>query len=199
MFFLSWKIQGYMYWIDNLLKKKIGDISCMIYLIIFLAKIIEVTLATLRIVFISKGQRNIGFIVAIFEITIWVVLAGTVVVGITEDPIKMVAYIFGFAIGCYVGSWLEERIALGITNFNIVTSEAISQKIIKVLKENEVGFTILDAHGQKEDNKYIVAYVARNRKKDIITKLKAIDEHYFLTMSDSCGVMGGYGLKRKDH
>ena len=171
----------------------------MIYLIIFLAKIIEVTLATLRIVFISKGQRNIGFIVAIFEITIWVVLAGTVVVGITEDPIKMVAYIFGFAIGCYVGSWLEERIALGITNFNIVTSEAISQKIIKVLKENEVGFTILDAHGQKEDNKYIVAYVARNRKKDIITKLKAIDEHYFLTMSDSCGVMGGYGLKRKDH
>lgn len=168
----------------------------MIYLIIFIAKIIEVTLSTLRIVFISKGQRNIGFVVAIFENAIWVILAGTVVVGITEDPLKMVAYVTGFAIGCYIGSWLEEKIALGITNLNIVTNEVVSKKIINILKENEIGFTILDAHGQKEDNKYIVAYVARNRKKDIVTKLKAIDEHFFLTISDSYGVSGGYGLKR---
>lgn len=168
----------------------------MIYLIIFLAKIIEVTLATLRIVFVSKGQRNIGVVVAVFEITIWVVLAGTVVVGITEDPMKMVAYIFGFATGCYIGSWLEEKIALGTTNLNIITSEQISKKIIDILKSNNIGFTVLDAHGQKEDNKYIVAYVARNKKKDIVAKLKAVDEHFFLTMSDSYGVMGGYGLKR---
>lgn len=168
----------------------------MIYLIIFLAKIVEVTLATLRIVFVSKGQRNIGVVVAVFEITIWVVLAGTVVVGITEDPMKMVAYILGFATGCYIGSWLEEKIALGTTNLNIITSEQISKKIIDILKSNNIGFTVLDAHGQKEDNKYIVAYVARNRKKDIVTKLKAIDEHFFLTISDSYGVSGGYGLKR---
>lgn len=167
----------------------------MVYLIIFLAKIVEVTLATLRIVFISKGQRNIGSFVAIFEITIWSILAGTVVVGITEDPYKMVAYVAGFAIGCYFGSWLEERIALGTTNLNIVASDDVSFKIVEVLKENGVGFTVLDAKGQKGDNKYIVAYIARSDKKYIMNKLKKVDGHFFLSVSDSYGVLGGYGLK----
>lgn len=168
----------------------------MLYLIIFIAKVIEVTISTLRIVFISKGQRNIGVLMAVFEITIWVTLAGTVVVGITEDPLKMIAYIAGFGVGCYIGSTLEEKIALGITNLNIVTNEKISEKIIEVLKENEIGFTILNAHGQKEENKYIVAYVARNKKANIVKKLKALDEHFFLTISESAGVIGGYGLNR---
>lgn len=169
----------------------------MLYLIIFIAKIIEVTISTLRIVFISKGQRNIGVVMAIFEISIWVTLAGTIINGITEDPLKMIAYIAGFAIGCYIGSWLEERIALGITNFNIITNEQTSEKIISILIEEKIGFTTLDAHGQKDSNKYIVAYVARNRKRDILKKLKSINENFFLTMSDSCGVIGGYGIKNK--
>lgn len=167
----------------------------MIYLIIFLAKIIEVTISTLRIVFISKGQRKIGAFAAVFEITIWVVLAGTVVVGITDDLFKVVAYVAGFAIGCYIGSWLEERIALGNTNINIIASNEVSLSILDILKENGVGYTVLDAKGQKDDNKYIVAYMARSNKKDILNKLKKVEGHFFLSVSDSYGVLGGYGLK----
>ena len=113
----------------------------MIYLVIFLAKVIEVALSTLRIVFISKGERNIGVLMSVFEITIWVILAGTVVVGITEDIYKMIAYIAGFGMGCYVGSWLEEKIALGVTNLNMIADENVSKKIIAILKENNIGFT----------------------------------------------------------
>lgn len=136
----------------------------MIYVIIYFAKLVEVTLATLRTVFVAKGERNVGVVISVFEITIWVVLTGTVVTGIVEDPMKIVAYILGFSSGFYLGSWLEEKIALGFTNLNIVASESVSEKIIEVLKSNETGYTMLDSHGQKENNKYIIAYVSRNRK-----------------------------------
>ena len=180
---------------DDLYKNEWG--KNMVYLIIFIAKIIEVTMATLRIVFISKGQRNIGAVVAVLEISIWVTLAGTVVVGITEDPLKMVAYVSGFVIGCYIGSWLEEKIALGITNLNIIATESVSEKVIEVFKSSGIAYTVLCAQGQKDDNKYIIAYIKRNRKKEIISKLKSLNEQFFMSMNDTSGVMGGYGLKRK--
>lgn len=168
----------------------------MIYLIIFFAKLVEVTLATLRMVFITKGRRNIGTFIAVFEIVIWAILTGTVVNGIIEDPLKIVVYALGFATGCYFGSWLEEKIALGVININIITNEKSSNIIAQCLKRMDVGYTILDANGQKNENKLIIAYFSRNKKKQILLELNKTNEHFFITTNESVGVIGGYGLKR---
>ncbi len=92
----------------------------LLYIMIFCAKIIEVSLMTLRIVFITKGERKMGALVAFFEVSIWLFLVTTVLGGITEDPLKAVVYALGFAVGNFVGSLLEERIGLGLSQVQII-------------------------------------------------------------------------------
>lgn len=169
----------------------------MIYFIILIAKFIEVTLATLRMVFIAKGQRNLGVFISVFEILIWVILTGTVVTGIIEDPMKIVAYTLGFAAGCYFGSLLEEKIALGYSSLNIIVNNDIYDEVIDILKAQEVGYTVLDSHGEVDDNKYIIAYVARRKKSKVLATFKRANKNIFITVNDSTSVIGGHSLKRK--
>ena len=70
----------------------------LLYIIIFIAKIIEVTIGVLRMVLITKGERKLATVIAFFEIVIWLLVVSTVLVDITEDPFKVLAYAAGFAL-----------------------------------------------------------------------------------------------------
>lgn len=78
------------------------------YLAIFLIKILEVTLGTVRLVLITKGERVKGTILGIIEAFIWLALVSTVLDNVTQDPIKAVLYGVGFGVGNFLGSLLEE-------------------------------------------------------------------------------------------
>lgn len=169
----------------------------MIYLIIFIAKLIEVSLATIRIVFISKGERLKGACIAFFEISLWIILASNVLNSITEDPFKAVAYVLGYTAGTFLGSLLEEKIAIGIATLNITCSIDDYPKIVEVLQKLEVGFTILDSCGQKDCNKIFIAYIPRKRKKEILGILNGLNIKTFITTTESAGIRGGYGLDKR--
>lgn len=169
----------------------------MIYLIIFIAKLIEVSLATIRIVFISKGERVKGACIALFEISLWIILASNVLNSITEDPLKAVAYILGYTAGTFLGSLLEEKIAIGIATLNITCNLEDSCKIMETLQDLQAGFTVLDSCGQKDSNKTIIAYIPRKRKKEILSTLNNLSVKTFITTMESVGTMGGYGLDKR--
>lgn len=167
-----------------------------IYLLIFLGKIVEVSLATVRIVLITKGERVKGVCIAFFEITIWIILASNVLSSISEDPLKAFVYAIGFVFGNYLGSLIEEKIAIGIITLNIITTYENSIVITDKLKELEIGYTLLEAQGQKEENKLIIAYMARKRKGEVLKELHSLEVKFFVSINESRNVHGGYGLKR---
>ena len=168
-----------------------------IYIIIFFCKIIEVSFSTVRMVFITKGEKVKGAFVAFFEITIWLILSANVLTSITSDPMKGVVYVLGFVVGNYLGSLIEEKVALGIVTATIITSSENKNIITDQLRELEIGFTVMEAHGQKEENKFIVAYMARKRKDKMLKGLKSLDIKFFISINESRDVHGGYGLTRK--
>ncbi|MCJ7689166.1 MAG: DUF5698 domain-containing protein [Clostridiaceae bacterium] len=169
-----------------------------ICIIIFLCKIIEVSFATVRMVLITKGEKVKGAFVAFFEITIWLLVSAKVLTGLSDYPIRGVMYVLGFVVGNYLGSVIEEKVALGIVTATIITSTENKEIIVAKLKELEIGYTVLLAQGQKdENNKFIVAYMARNRKKVLLKKLKELNLKYFISINESRDVYGGYGLTRK--
>ncbi len=168
----------------------------LIYLAILFSKIIEVSLSTLRIVFITKGERVIGSIIAFFEISIWLVLASTVLSSLQQDPFKALMYALGFVIGNYIGSWLEEKIGLGIVTLNIVCKEKDEEIILEVLQSLKIGYTLLESQGQVEDNRLIIANIMRRRKTEVIKALEGLDIKFFVSISESRAVYGGYGLKK---
>lgn len=168
-----------------------------ICMMIFMFKIIEVSFATVRMVLITKGEKVKGAFVAFFEITIWLLVSAKVLTGLSEHPIRGVMYVLGFVVGNYLGSVIEEKVALGIVTATIITSTENKELIVARLKELEIGFTVMQAQGQKDENKFIVAYMARNRKKVLLKNLKEMDIKFFISINESRDVYGGYGLTRK--
>lgn len=116
-------------------------------LLIFLARVADVTLGTLRIVFISQGKRKLAPIMGFFEIFIWLLAAGQIFSNLT-NLIYYIAYAGGFAIGNYIGLIVENKLSLGLLSLNLIIRDD-PDELIRVLKEKGYGLTTLTAEGIK--------------------------------------------------
>ena len=88
----------------------------LLYFIIFFAKIIEVSISTVRIVFINKGEKIKGAALGFIEIMIWLIVVSSVLNNITEDPIKVFIYAIAFSLGNFFGVTIESKIAVGLSS-----------------------------------------------------------------------------------
>ena len=111
--------------------------NILIYCAIFIFKIIEDALATLRLIVVSNGKKKLGAILQFVVTLIWIILTGTVLIGMQKDIFKAIAFAFGSLFGSYLGSVLEERIALGTNVFMVEISYDKANDLIELLeKEN---------------------------------------------------------------
>ncbi|MFA7689025.1 MAG: DUF5698 domain-containing protein, partial [Bacilli bacterium] len=106
-----------------------GMTGILLYLFIFIAKVIEVALSTLRVIILNNGKKLLGSILLFIIIIIWLIVAGMVVVNISEDPISMVIYALGNAVGSFLGSWLEEKLALGDNVVMAISEDKTGEKL----------------------------------------------------------------------
>lgn len=166
------------------------------YVLIFMAKILEVSLMTLRTVFITRGEKLYGAMIGFFEVSIWLYVIGNVLVGIKDDPIRMVVYALGFACGNYIGCTIEDKIALGLLTINIIVTEEDAKKLVKILRENHVGVTEIDAEGINDHKKLLIIHAKRKRKNEIIKLIGSTDVSSVISINDIKTVYGGYGLKK---
>ncbi|MBR2588152.1 MAG: hypothetical protein IKD77_02970 [Bacilli bacterium] len=137
----------------------------MIYFSIFIFKIIEDALATLRLIVVSNGKKALGAFLQFICTIIWVLLTGSVLVNFTSDYFKIIAFALGSFIGSYMGSLLEEKLAIG-TNSYIIKSKDINS----LLKYFSKKFTVLNF-----DN-YIMVIAPRRMQKSILNFVKSVDE-----------------------
>lgn len=163
-----------------------------VYAFIFFVKIIEVSMATLRIVLITKDERLIGAIIGFFEVMLWVILVATVLSNITEDPIKVVVYAFGFAIGNYVGSLIENRLAIGSTNIEAIVLKEHGKELSKHLREQGLAVTSVEAYGMNNKREILYLHVPRKQVKQTVQLIRSFQENVVITINDIKPVYGGY-------
>ncbi len=166
------------------------------YLMIFFAKIVEVSLMTVRTVLITRGEKFYGSLIGFFEVMIWLYIISTVLVGIQEDPIRMVVYALGFASGNYIGCMLEDRLALGILTINVISSKDDGLKLADLLRDEHVGVTLMDAEGIHDVKKMLIIHARRKRKGDIIRMIEESGLEAVISISDTKTVYGGYGIRK---
>ena len=169
----------------------------LLYIIIFVAKIIEVTIGVLRMVLITKGERKLATVIAFFEIVIWLLVVSTVLVDITEDPFKVLAYAAGFAFGQMFGSLLEDKIALGNIRVEIIADEDIGIKLANHLRENKFGVTTIEASKMTHKKMIIFLYAARKQMKNILNLCNEVSKDLVITVDDIRPLAGGYYKIRK--
>ena len=165
----------------------------LLYLIIFFAKIIEVSISTIRVVFIGKGERVKGAILGFVEIMIWLVVVSSVLNNITEDPIKMLIYAAAFSLGNYLGVTIESKIAVGLASIQVVVNEKDGDVLADILREQGYGVTIIEGKGKNESIKNLL-FIQLKRKK-IPEAVKLVKQHNpeaYITVNDIKSMMGGY-------
>jgi len=151
-------------------------------ILIIFAKIIDVSLGTLRIILVSKGSKSLAPILGFFEVLVWIVAIGQVMQNLT-NPINYVAYAFGFALGNYFGILLEGKLALGQVIVRVISKRDASE-LIDVLKEANYGMTIVNATGATGPVHMIFTVIKRSQVKDIVEIIKQYNPRAFYSIED---------------
>lgn len=167
--------------------------SVWVYVFIFFGKIFEVSIATLRIVLINRGERIVGSCVALVEVAIWLAVTGTVLNGFQSDFLKVIVFVFAFGIGNFIGSWLDEILAFGLSSIQVVVRDQESANVLtNVLRENGFGVTTMEAQG-KEDARYMLMMMLKRKSaKEALAIIEQNCGNALVTQSDIKAQKGGY-------
>ncbi len=167
--------------------------SIWVYLFIFVGKITEVSLGTLRIVLINRGVRTAGSLIAFVEIMLWLLVASSVLAGFSQDFLKGIVYAFAFACGNYLGSWLDELLAFGISQVQVVIPDTNEAKLVEeALRARDLGVTAIDVHGRDCDHYMLGMTIKRKRLAEVIRWLESNCKEAVITVTDIKAQRGGY-------
>lgn len=128
-------------------------------LLIFLARIVDVTLGTLRIVFVSRGKKQIAPFLGFVEVFIWITVVSQVVSG-ASNILAYLAYAAGFAAGNFVGLQVEDKLAIGTLVVRVILAEG-GDELVRELHNAGYGATRVDAKGANGPVKLIYTVVKR--------------------------------------
>lgn len=149
-------------------------------LLIFLARIGDVSISTIRILFLMKGNRVIAPILGFFEAFIWLLAIGQIVSNI-DNIWSYVAYASGFATGTFIGITIEEKLAYGKVVLRLFAPKNIDE-LIGFLEENNHGYSILDATGRKGKVNIVFMVVKRDSLKKLIDNIEHFYPNAFFTI-----------------
>ncbi|MGQ0829882.1 MAG: DUF2179 domain-containing protein [Bacteroidota bacterium] len=140
--------------------------------IIFFSRVCDVSLGTLRHVFIAKGFRTIVPVLGFFEVLIWIIVVAEVMKNLNNVACYL-AWAGGFATGTYVGLFIEERLALGLQVIRIITNQNCDA-LLDALKHSNHGITVVNGQGAVGPVKIIFTIIKR---KNVLTVSKLIRQH----------------------
>jgi uncharacterized protein YebE (UPF0316 family) len=164
-------------------------------LLIFLARICDVSIGTMRIIFVSKGKRNIAPILGFFEVLIWITAISKIMQNL-DNYANYIAYAAGFATGNYVGMIIEEKLAVGIQMIRVFAHER-GPELVQTLNGMGYGATVIEAHGARESVQLIYTIVQRNELASVLNLINNFNPKAFYTIEDIRSVNEGIFAHKK--
>ena len=143
-----------------------------VYAFIFLGKLTEVALTSLRQQMIVKGQRLPGAVIALFEHTFWLCITASALTGFSDDPLKIGVLVCAFALGNVAGSILEEKLALGFcTVTGVFLTKATALDAAALLRQRGQALTLLPAEGIRGAERTAILTTAKRKDVALIKQL----------------------------
>ena len=141
-------------------------------LLIFFARIIDVSINTIRIIYVLGGRRFIATLMGFFESFVWL-MAISQIFGHLDNWVCYVAYPAGFASGIFVGMMIEERIAYGKVIVRIITRKDVHE-LLTYFNQRYLRYTHVHAEGPDGKENLVFTVLERERLEDLLTTLKNI-------------------------
>lgn len=149
---------------------------------IFLARILDVSIGTIRIILISRGYRYLAPLLGFFEVLIWLTAISTALQGL-HNALSYIIYAGGFATGNYVGMLIEAKLSIGFQSIRIITSKKVSILPLTLVEE---GFNITSVDGRSKDGPVSIIYsvVPKKHTEKILNIVKILEPNAFITVED---------------
>ena len=163
--------------------------------LIFMARVIDVSMGTVRVIFVSRGLKYLAPVVGFFEILIWLLAIGQIMKNLS-NPACYIAYAGGFAMGNYVGICIAGKLSLGVVLIRVVT-EKDALPLIEHLKSENYGVTSVDGYGTLGKIKVIFTIVPRREVKKVVQFVKRFNPNAFYTIEEVSFVEKGIFPVRK--
>jgi uncharacterized protein YebE (UPF0316 family) len=167
-------------------------------ILIMLARICDVSIGTMRVVFIGKGYRKLASVLGFFELIIWLIVGRQVLVKSTS-VVHFIAYAAGFGIGNYIGLFIEDKMSIGIVILRIILRKE-SHELLRFLRDQEIGYTIVDGKGVQGAVKIVFSVLQRQDLPRVIQAINLYNPKAFYSIEDvrtsNAGVFPRKGRKR---
>lgn len=166
-------------------------------LAVFLLRVTDVSMATLRMLLIIRGRRFLAPLIGFFEILIWVTAIGIVVQHL-NSPLHVVGYAAGFASGSFLGLMLEERLALGLATIRTMVRSG-GPELSAELREAGFGVTEMVGRGKEGAVEVLYSVLPRRRVAEALKIINAGAPDSFVVVDEPRGVHRGwlYPAKKK--
>ena len=159
--------------------------------LIFLARVADVSMSTVRMLLLVKGRRGIAATVGFFEVSLYLLSLQYVLKAGLSSPLNFIAYAGGYSIGNFMGSLLEEKLLTGHVLVEIIANDVASGTCIAdKLREAGFGTTVLTGEGRGGPRMVLKTVCDRNDRHKVLAATK--DCSAFVFVSDLKGVLGGY-------
>lgn len=151
-------------------------------LFIFLARIVDVSLGTVRIILLSKGYKKVVPLIGFFEVLVWVIAISRIMQNL-DNWICYIAYAGGFAAGNYVGMLLEEKLALGFEMVRVITKREAND-LVQNLRAKGYGVTFVEATGVHGDVGVVYVIISRKKLKEVVSIIRKYNPNALYTIED---------------
>ena len=164
-------------------------------LIVCAAKIVEISVQSLKTCVMVKGQRLAATALGFLECVIWGLVVSTIIGTLGDDLFLLFFYCIGYATGLFLGSLIESKLALGTSNLQLIANDENMQKITEYAKAAGKGYTVFEGHGSVEKMNMILIVLPRKEMRKILRDIRSICENkVFVVASDVSKHSGGYGM-----
>lgn len=163
-----------------------------ICLIIFSFKILENSLSTLRIIVVANGKKLLGAILQGIIALVWVFSTTLVVTNLKESPYKVIAFVLGSLIGSYIGSIIEEYIAMGDNLVTAIVNKNKSFDVVCALKKQGYNSIILNGKDYNKQTDILMIMVKRKKKGCVIKLIKNMDRSSIIIVENAYAMDNNY-------
>ncbi len=159
---------------------------------IFAARIVDVSLGTLRTVFFVKGKTIEPFIIAFFEVLIWYIVAREALNTEGNTVLIAVSYAGGYATGTFIGSKLSNLLVKGVIGIQAVIKNN-SEKLVKDLRNKGYGVSVMDLKNDYDGNTKDMLFIQtkNNKLKEVTNIIKKFDKDAFIVVNETKLVQNG--------
>lgn len=157
---------------------------------IFFARILDVSLGTLRTIITVKGKDLLAACIGFFEICIWFTIVREALNTDETSMFVMLSYAAGYATGTYIGGVISKKVIRGTVSMQIITA---NHNLVNVIRDNGYAVSVMNIKGQEEIDKYMLYIEVNNKSYDRLMNLvKNNDSKAFIVVNETKFVQNGF-------